>query len=140
MTDAPDAIRHIYEHWHAAVVARNLEELIALYAENAVFESPLVWATLKTGCGILTGKAAISDFFAAGFRTPGNGLGCWYRTGLFFANGQLLIWEYPRQTPDGDQIDLVEVMEVEDGLIQQHRVYWGWFGCKTLFGLQSERG
>jgi len=23
-------------------------------------------------------------------------------------------------------------MEIEDGLIQKHRVYWGWFGVNVL--------
>jgi hypothetical protein len=41
-------------------------------------------------------------------------------------------WEYPRVSPDGPQMELVEVMEVEvmeveDGLIKAHRVYWGWY-------------
>jgi len=44
----------------------------------------------------------------------------------------LLIWEYPRQAPDGDQVDLVEVMEIADGRIQHHRIYWGWFGTALL--------
>ena len=54
------------------------------------------------------------------------------RTITFFANGRQLTWEYPRATPDGDQIDLVEVMDVCGGLITHHRVYWGWVGCRTL--------
>jgi hypothetical protein len=29
-------------------------------------------------------------------------------------------------------MDLVEVMEIRDGLIQHHRVYWGWFGVNML--------
>jgi len=33
---------------------------------------------------------------------------------------------------DGEQFDLVEVMELRDGLIRHHRVYWGWFGLKHL--------
>jgi hypothetical protein len=27
-------------------------------------------------------------------------------------------------------MDIVEVMEVRDGLIQHHRVYWGWYSTK----------
>jgi hypothetical protein len=42
------------------------------------------------------------------------------------------MWEYPRATPDGDQMDFTEVMELENGLIRRHRVYWGWFGVRTL--------
>ena len=42
------------------------------------------------------------------------------------------MWEYPRETPDGEQMDFTEVMEIENGLIQKHRVYWGWFGFNVL--------
>ena len=44
------------------------------------------------------------------------------------------MWEYPRATPQGDQMELVEVMEVRDGLIQRHRVYWGWYALNVLNG------
>ncbi len=50
----------------------------------------------------------------------------------FFADGHKLMWEYPRETPDGDQMDFVEVMEIRDGLIQRHCVYWGWFGLRIM--------
>jgi hypothetical protein len=42
------------------------------------------------------------------------------------------MWEYPRDTPDAEQMDFVEVMELKGGLIQHHRVYWGWFGLSIL--------
>ncbi|MCW2558410.1 MAG: hypothetical protein JWP55_2374 [Mycobacterium sp.] len=32
----------------------------------------------------------------------------------------------------GEQMDFVEVMEIEDGLIRAHRVYWGWRGVPIL--------
>jgi hypothetical protein len=55
-----------------------------------------------------------------------------YRTG-YFTDGRKLMWEYPRETPEGDQMDFVEVMELNDeGLIQHHRVYWGWRGFDVL--------
>jgi hypothetical protein len=48
-----------------------------------------------------------------------------YREG-FFTDGRKLMWEYPRATPDGEQMDFVEVMEInDDGLIARHCVYWG---------------
>ncbi|WP_423367568.1 nuclear transport factor 2 family protein [Burkholderia sp. LMG 32019] len=133
MTHADADARHIYEGWHAAVVARDLDALMALYADDAVLETPLIVVTLPDhGSGVLHGKAAIRAFFAAGLRNPGNRLGRWYRTGLFFSNGRQLTWEYPRATPEGDQVDLVEVMDLRDGLIAHHRVYWGWVGFLAL--------
>jgi len=44
----------------------------------------------------------------------------------YFTDGRSLVWEYPRATPDGEQMDFFEVMEIADGLIRAHRVYWGW--------------
>jgi hypothetical protein len=50
----------------------------------------------------------------------------------YFSDGRIMMWEYPRQAPDGDQMELVEVMEIEDGLIKRHRVYWGWYALNIL--------
>src|SRR3979411_373259 len=54
-----------------------------------------------------------------------------HRTG-FCSDGTKLMWEYPRQAPDGDQMDIVEVMDIHDGLIQRHRVYWGWYSVGMI--------
>ncbi|MBR8144892.1 nuclear transport factor 2 family protein [Burkholderia sp. AU19243] len=133
MTHADPDAQRIHHHWHAAVVARDLDALMSLYADDAILETPLIVVTLpEHGSGVLHGKASIAAFFAAGLRNPGNGLGRWYRTGLFFSNGRQLTWEYPRETPEGDQVDLVEVMDLRDGLIAHHRVYWGWVGVNAL--------
>lgn len=29
-------------------------------------------------------------------------------------------------------MDFAEVMEIENGLIQYHRVYWGWYGVGVI--------
>ena len=50
----------------------------------------------------------------------------------FFSNGPTLIWEYPRMTPDGDQVEIVEVMEIAHRLISRHRIYWGWKGSLLI--------
>jgi steroid Delta-isomerase len=136
-TDAE--ILHIYERWHETVVGGDLDGLMALYADDAILETPLILATLPDKSeGVLKGKSAIRPFFEAGFRKLRNDLGRWYRTGTFFANGRQLTWEYPRATPQGDQVDLVEVMDIADGLIAHHRVYWGWVGFKALTAARKE--
>jgi len=130
-TDAE--IRRIYEQWHETVRARDLDGLVALYAEDAVLETPLILATLpELGTGVLRGREPIRSFFAAGLSTLQSELSRWWRTGTFYANGRQLVWEYPRETPQGDQVDLVEVMDIERGLIAHHRVYWGWVGFRLL--------
>jgi steroid delta-isomerase len=130
---ADDDIRRIYERWHETVRGRDLDGLVALYAEDAVLETPLILATLpELGKGVLRGREPIRSFFAAGLRTLQNEFSRWYRTGTFYADGRQLVWEYPRETPQGDQVDLVEVMDIEHGLIAHHRVYWGWVGVRLL--------
>ena len=82
--------------------------------------------------GLIRGRIAIKTFFEDSLRKFPGDLGQWYRTGTFFANGQQLTWEYPREAPKGEQVDLMEMMEIEHGLIQCHRVYWGWYGVRLL--------
>ena len=82
--------------------------------------------------GILRGKTEILAFLNEGTRRRPNELVRWYRTGKYFITGDVLVWEYPRQTPDGEQVDILELMEIRDGLIVNHRIYWGWFGTQML--------
>ncbi len=122
-------IERIYKLWDDALGARDLEASLALYADDASIESPLVAHLMKTGHGIVQGKANLREFIALVFATnPPQRKH--FRAG-FFTDGRLLTWEYPRATPDGDQMELVEVMEIEDGLIRRHRVYWGWYALKV---------
>ncbi|RKP45254.1 nuclear transport factor 2 family protein [Trinickia fusca] len=133
MAATDSQILHIYERWHETIVSRDLDGLMSLYAEDATLETPLILVTLpENESGILEGKRNIGEFFEAGLRKLGGSLNRWYRTGTFFSNGRQLTWEYPRKTPHGDQVDLVEVMDVADGLITHHRVYWGWVGFRSL--------
>jgi len=71
-------------------------------------------------------------FLNEGTRRRPNELVRWYRTGKYFITGDVLVWEYPRQTPDGEQVDILELMEIRNGLIVNHRIYWGWFGTQML--------
>jgi hypothetical protein len=123
----------IYEHWHRFAKERDVERLLALYADDAVFESPLVPAILDDmSSGVLRGRAEIRRFLEEGTRRRPNDLVRWYRTGEYLTDGKTLMWEYPRQTPEGEQIDIMEVMEIDRGLIQRHRIYWGWKGCALI--------
>jgi hypothetical protein len=126
--------RRIFEQWHKNVVERNLDALMALYAEDAMLETPLAYVvSAERQDGRLQGREALRAFFAASFAHPENGLGRWYRGGRWHASQRQVVWEYPRETPDGDQVDLVEVMDLDArGLIACHRVYWGWKGVQTL--------
>ncbi len=125
---------HIFETWHDSVRKRDLKGTAALYAEDAILETPLALAVYpERQSGIVAGRAAILTFFEDSIRRFPSDLAQWYRTGVFFVNGHQLTWEYPRVAPAGDQVDLMEMMDIgADGLIACHRVYWGWNGVKLL--------
>jgi hypothetical protein len=128
----PDCDR-IYEQWHRFAKERDVERLLALYADDAVFESPLVPAILDDrSSGVLRGRAEIRRFLEEGTRRRPNDLVRGYRTGEYLTDGKTLMWEYPRQTPEAEQIDIMEVMEIDRGLIQRHQIYWGWKGCTLI--------
>ena len=132
-------IRLVYEEWHRTVMSRDLPGLMVLYAEHAVFESPTVIAQFpERDDGILRGKPEIEKLFARNFVNLRGEFSDLHRTG-FFSDGHVLIWEYPRATPRGAQVDLFESMDIENGLIVYHRVYWGWQGVKALLRVQSEQ-
>jgi ketosteroid isomerase-like protein len=128
--DTLAAIERIHTLWNEALDRKDVDAAAALYAPDTVLESPLVRHLLKSNEGIVRGHEKLHEFLKTVFaRTPTSRH--IYRTG-FFTDGRTVIWEYPRATPDGEQMDFVEVMEIEQGLIKRHRVYWGWFGVKII--------
>ena len=129
---AQDQCARVHAQWHEYAVARDTDKLLALYAEDAVLESPLVSAILDVESGALKGHAQIYRFFSEGVKRRPNHLVRWFRTEKFLTDGATLMWEYPRETPAGEQVDILEVMEIKDGKIAAHRIYWGWFGAGLL--------
>jgi hypothetical protein len=106
---------------------------MALYADDAILESPLVPVIMEgKSDGVLRGKGEIGRFLEAGARSRPIDLVRWHRSESYFSAGAILIWEYPRVTPEGDQVEIVEVMEIAEGLIRYHRIYWGWKGCLLI--------
>jgi predicted SnoaL-like aldol condensation-catalyzing enzyme len=128
-TSRQDAER-ICRLWDEALGNRNPEASLSLYADDASIESPLVQHLLKTKDGFLQGKANLRRFITRVFQTnpPQRRR---FKQG-FFTDGRIVTWEYPRSAPDGDQMDLVEIMEIEHALIKRHRVYWGWYALNVL--------
>jgi SnoaL-like domain len=123
-------IETVYRAWDEALGARDLDAAMALYAPDATLESPLVRHHLGVDDGVVEGRDALRDFVRVVFeRQPPQRKR--FRTG-FFTDGRTLMWEYPRAAPDGEQMDFVEVMEIDAGLIRHHRVYWGWYGLRLL--------
>jgi hypothetical protein len=85
---------------------------------------------LGTESGVCSGRDALCAFLPKVFANQPKERRT-FRNDVF-TDGRVLMWEYPRRTPDGEQMDFTEIMELENGLIRRHRVYWGWFGVRTL--------
>lgn len=134
MSDSTEAqVRHIYEEWHAGTNSHDVPRVIALYAEDATLETPAILAIYPhLNNGILRGRSEIETFFTKVLGVLSKEFSELYRSDQFLSTGKLLTWEYPRKTPTGEQVDLVESMDIEDGLIVYHRVYWGWKGFQAL--------
>lgn len=130
-----EASERMYVQWDAALSSNDPEALLACYAPDAVLESPLIPHLMGGTDGACRGHEQLRPFFQilAQRKPP---LRQHFRTG-FFTDGKTVIWEYPRQTPDGQQMDFVESMTLNNkGLIQRHCVYWGWKGVSVLQGDQ----
>jgi hypothetical protein len=128
--EAIQAAERIYQAWDEALGRKDLDGAMRLYAPDAILESPLVRHLLGSEEGVVHCRDNLRAFVEKVFaRTPP--LRQRHRDG-FFTDGRRLIWEYPRATEDGQQMDLVEAMDIVDGLIQRHCVYWGWLAVKVL--------
>lgn len=127
---SPSEAERICHRWDDALGKKDVEASLALYADDASIESPLVQHLMQTPAGIVRGKDALRDFIIRVFQTnpPQRKR---FKQG-FFTDGRTITWEYPRATPDGEQMELVEIMEIEHGLIKRHRVYWGWYALGIL--------
>lgn len=124
----------IFEDWQRCARAGDVQGLLDLYAPDAELESPLIAEILGLENGVCRGQAELRRFFEEGTQRRPNALVRWYRTGVFFCANGMLVWEYPRAAPDGDQVDIAEFMELAAGKIRRHRIYWGWFGLRMLRG------
>jgi len=107
-------MERMYFAWNDALARNDPAALLSLYAEDAVLESPLVAHLLKQKSGVLRGRRELKPLFdMVALRKPKV--------------------QHPREGEKGEQMDFAEVMELnEEGLIQRHCVYWGWFGVGIL--------
>ncbi|WP_375489159.1 nuclear transport factor 2 family protein [uncultured Mycobacterium sp.] len=131
-----EAVEAVVQRWEEALARHDAEALLACYAPDATLESPVA-AHILGGPGVCRGHHELRPFLTEVVaRTPDERQ--YYRTG-FCTDGHRATWEYPRHTPNGEQMDFVEVMEIDGGLIQAHRVYWGWRGVEILSNDQYHR-
>ena len=124
--------QYVHDEWDRRARTHDIDGLLDLYLPDAMLESPLVPRIMDTTSGVLSGHLQLREFFERGTSGRPNDLVRFHRSGQFLFDNGLLVWEYPRPTPMGDQIDITEVMNLVGPKIRHHRIYWGWFGTQLL--------
>ena len=108
--------------WLAAFNAKDLDALIALYADDCVHTSPKLRVQRPESGGAIRGKAALRAWWADAFaRLPG----LRYEELTVTADDARVILEYLRHAPDGDVYPVAEAFDIRDGAIVASRVYHG---------------
>lgn len=132
MANTKAQIDTLIADWHKAITSRDIDALMALYADDAVIESSAVLVLEKDPGGTLRGKDLIRRHFQSFFAILDDSDADWFRYPPTAITESLVLWEYPSTGPDGAQLDVVESFDVDNGLITYHRVYWGWRGFQLL--------
>jgi heme-degrading monooxygenase HmoA/ketosteroid isomerase-like protein len=114
--------RGIAETWLAAFEARDLDALLALYADDATHQSPKIRALHPDTGGKLVGRAAMRAWWADSFaRLPS----LRYIQTSITADPDSVLLEYLRRVDGEPDMPIAEVFDVRSGYIVASRVFHG---------------
>lgn len=112
----------IAHRWFDAFNAHNLEQLLALYDDNAEHFSPKLKIRKPETDGLIKGKNALRDWWRDAFdRLPTLN----YKVTSLTANENRVFMEYVRKVENEEDMLVAEVLEIKDGKIVFSRVYHG---------------
>jgi ketosteroid isomerase-like protein len=121
-TTTSNDTRPIAEAWLARFEARDLDGLLALYADDATHTSPKIRALHPETGGKLTGKAAMRTWWADAFqRLPS----LTYVPTSITPGPDSVLLEYLRRVDGEADLPIAEVFDVRDGRIVASRVFHG---------------
>ncbi len=121
-SSSPDALRAIAERWLHCFEARDLDGLLALYADDATHTSPKIRVRHPDTGGLLRGKTAMRAWWQDSFdRLPSMR----YAKAALTADTERVFMEYTRKVNGEDDMPIAEVLEVKDGEIIASRVFHG---------------
>jgi hypothetical protein len=108
--------------WLEAFNAHNLENLLALYHNNARHYSPKLKIRKPETAGFVKGKDALRAWWQDAFdRLPTLN----YSVTSLTANNNRVFMEYIRKVKGEEDMLVAEVLEIEGGMIIASRVYHG---------------
>ena len=127
-----DAIRAVVHAWVDAFNARDLEAILALYADDIVTETPLLLKLGRDAVPRLEGKTALRDYFTRALAAAGP----IHFTPVHLAvDGNVALLEYDREAPHGGRPSVVERFVIRGGRIVATRVFWSADKIRDTFGL-----
>lgn len=106
--------------WFAAFNEHNLENLLSLYDDNAEHYSPKLKLRQPETNGLIKGKQALHNWWQDAFDRLPN---LHYKILNIVANDTMVFMEYIRQTPNEDDMQIGEVLEIRNERIIASRVY-----------------
>jgi ketosteroid isomerase-like protein len=112
----------IAEKWLERFEARDLDGLLALYADDATHTSPKIRERFPDTGGKLLGKAAMRTWWADSFtRLPT----LRYHATKITAGTDSVVLEYTRRVAGEADLPIAEAFDVRDGYITASRVFHG---------------
>ncbi len=118
----PAVLRAIAECWLHAFEHRELDALLALYADGATHTSPKIRARHPETGGLLRGKDAMRAWWQDSFdRLPAMK----YEEAVLTADARRVYMEYVRRVPGEPDMPVAEVLDIEHGKIVASRVFHG---------------
>ncbi len=122
MNATRESLLALAREWLDAFNARDLERLLALYADDAVHTSPKLRVQRPETAGEIRGKAALRAWWAdAMTRLPG----LHYAGKHLSAGDDRVVMEYERQNPGEASYMVAETLVVDAGRIVSSHVYHG---------------
>lgn len=108
--------------WFDAFNTHHLENLLALYHDEAEHYSPKLKIRLPETKGLIKGKDALRTWWQDAFdRLPS----LRYEVKKLTADEEQVFMEYIRRVNDEPDLNVGEVLEIKNGLIIYSRVYHG---------------
>jgi len=112
--------KSIAQEWFAAFNSHNIEDLLALYDEQAEHYSPKLKVHQPATGGYIKGKPALRAWWTDAFqRLPQ----LHYEVLKLTSENDQVFMEYIRQTPGEEDLRVGEVLVIKNGKIVASRVY-----------------
>ncbi len=121
-SDMQGELDRIYRAWDRAFAHHDTLALVAMYAEDAVIQSPLIPRLMHRTRAFCRGRDQIRTLYEAvlAWRPQVHRS----RRTAYLTDGEKITAEYARAAPDDVMLSCTEVMEIRDGLIRSHRGVW----------------